>query len=62
MTFVGGGMSPGTSAESHLAWAMVGAVVESRRPSYFIKMTGPVAAVRAARAAFDRLVDGITPI
>jgi hypothetical protein len=61
-TFVGGGMTPGASAESHPAWAMVGAVVESRSPPYFIKMTGPVAAVRAARAAFDHLIDGITPL
>jgi hypothetical protein len=61
-TFMGGAMTPGAAAESHPAWAMVGAVVESRSPPYFIKMTGPVAAVRAARAAFDRLVDGITPI
>jgi hypothetical protein len=61
-TFVGGGMTPGAAAESHPAWAMVGAVIESRSPPYFIKMTGPVDAVRAARAAFDRLVDGVTPI
>jgi hypothetical protein len=61
-TFVGGGMTPGTTAEPHPAWAMVGAVVESRSPPYFIKMTGPVAAVRVARAAFDHLIDGITPM
>ncbi|HEY5243484.1 MAG TPA: hypothetical protein VIJ22_18515 [Polyangiaceae bacterium] len=61
-TFVGGGMTPGATAESHPAWAMVGAVVESRSPSYFIKMTGPATAVRAARAAFDHLLDGITPL
>ena len=61
-TFVGGGTTPGATAEPHPAWAMVGAVVESRSPPYFIKMTGPVSAVRAARAAFDRLVDGITPL
>jgi hypothetical protein len=41
---------------------MVGAVVESRSPPYFFKMTGPAAAVHAARAAFDHLVDGITPM
>jgi hypothetical protein len=61
-TFVGGGMTMGTPAEPHSAWAMVGAVVESRSPPYFFKMTGPAAAVHAARAAFDHLVDGITPL
>lgn len=61
-TFVGGGMNPGASSEAHPAWAMVGAVVESRSPPYFFKMTGPAAAVHAARAAFDQLIDGITPM
>jgi hypothetical protein len=61
-TFVGGGMTPGAAAEPHPAWAMVGAVIESRSPPYFIKMTGPAAAVRAARVAFDLLIDGITPL
>ena len=60
-TFVGGGMTPGAPAEPRPGWALVGAVIESRSPPYFFKMTGPAAAVRAARAAFDRLVDGITP-
>jgi hypothetical protein len=61
-TFVGGGMSMGAPAEARPAWAMVGAVVESRNPPYFFKMTGPAAAVHAARAGFDRMIDGITPM
>jgi hypothetical protein len=60
-TFVGGGMSNGTSApaQPHPDWAMVGAIVETPDLPYFFKMTGPAAAIRAARPAFDRLVDGI---
>jgi hypothetical protein len=61
-TYVGGGMAMGGPAEPKHGWAMVGAIVESRSPSYFFKMTGPASAVRASRAAFDRLLDGITPL
>ncbi|MGO9837739.1 MAG: hypothetical protein ACLP1X_26425 [Polyangiaceae bacterium] len=61
-TYVGGGAMTGGPAEPKHDWAMVGAVVEGPSPSYFFKMTGPAAAVRAARSAFDRLVDGITPL
>jgi hypothetical protein len=40
---------------------MVGAIVETPSLPYFFKMTGPAAAIRAARPAFDRLVDGVAP-
>jgi hypothetical protein len=60
-TYAGGGANMGGPAEPKPNWTMVGAVVESRSPPYFFKMTGPAAAVRAARPAFDRLVDGISP-
>ncbi len=66
-TYVGGGASGasgasmGPPAEPKPDWSMVGAIVESGSPSYFFKMTGPAAAVRAARPVFDRLVDSITP-
>jgi hypothetical protein len=60
-TYVGGGMAMGGPAEPRPDWAMVGAIVESRSPPYFFKMTGPAAAVRAARPAFDRFLDGIAP-
>jgi hypothetical protein len=59
-TYVGGGMSGG-GAEPRPDWALVGAVVESQSPSYFFKMTGPATAVRAARPAFERIIDSISP-
>ena len=60
-TYVGGGMAMGAPTEPKPDWAMVGSIVETRSPSYFFKMTGPAAAVHAARPVFDRLIDGITP-
>jgi hypothetical protein len=60
-TYVGGGMPMEGSAEPKPNWAMVGAIVESRSPPYFLKMTGPVAAVRAARRTFDRFLESIAP-
>jgi hypothetical protein len=59
-TYVGGGMTMGGPVDAKPEWAMVGAIVESRSPPYFFKMTGPAAGVRAARPAFDRLIDGVT--
>ncbi len=61
-TYVGGGMAMGTRTEARPAWAMVGAIAEGPDLPYFFKMTGPAAAVRAARPAFDRLVDSIAPM
>ena len=61
-TYVGGGMAMGAPAQPRSDWAMVGSIVETRSPSYFFKMTGPAAAVRAARPVFDRFIDGITPV
>jgi hypothetical protein len=58
-TYDGGGM--GAAATPKPDWALVGAIVESRSPSYFFKMTGPVAAVHAARPVFDRFLESITP-
>jgi hypothetical protein len=60
-TYAGGGMAMGAPAEPKPDWAMVGSIVETRSPSYFFKMTGPAAAVRAARLVFDRFIDGVTP-
>jgi hypothetical protein len=60
-TYVGGGMATGAPAEPKPDWALVGSIVESRSPSYFFKMTGPAAAVRAARPVFDRFIGAITP-
>jgi hypothetical protein len=61
-TYVGGDMTMGQQADAKPEWAMVGAIVETRGLPYFFKMMGPAAGVRAARPAFDRLVDGITPM
>lgn len=60
-TYVGGGITMAGPAEPSHDWAMVGAVVESRSPSYFFKMTGPAVAVHASRSAFDRLIDSVSP-
>jgi hypothetical protein len=60
-TYVGSGMAMGAPVESKPGWALAGSI-ESRSPSYFFKMTGPAAAVRAARPVFDRFIDGITPM
>ena len=60
-TYGGGGTAMGAAATLRPDWALVGAIVESRSPSYFFKMTGPAAAVRAARPALDRFLETITP-
>jgi hypothetical protein len=61
-TYVGGGTTMGGPAEAKRDWALVGAIVEGRSPSYFFKMTGPAGAVRAARPMFDRVIDSISPM
>jgi hypothetical protein len=61
-TYVGGGTAMGGPAEAKRNWALVGAIVEGRSPSYFFKMTGPATAVRAARPTFDRVMDSISPL
>jgi hypothetical protein len=62
-TYLGGGMGGGTAvaaqAQPRADWAMVGAIVETPGLPYFFKMTGPAMAIRAARPAFDRLIDGV---
>jgi len=61
-TYVGGGMAMGTQAEARPEWAMVAAIAQGPGLPYFFKMTGPAAAVHAARPAFDHLVDSIAPM
>jgi hypothetical protein len=61
-TFRGGGMAAAESTDRKPGWMLKGAVVETTGGPYFFKMTGPNAAVVAARAGFDALVDSITPI
>jgi hypothetical protein len=60
-TYVGGGVTMGGPSEPQHDWAMVGAIVEGASPPYFFKMTGPSAAVRAAKPMFDRLLESIAP-
>ena len=49
-TYVGGGTAMGGNAwRPSAARGLVGGIVESTGPAYFFKMTGPAAAVRAAR-------------
>jgi hypothetical protein len=60
-TYLGGGMTAGPS-EPHPGWALLGAVVEAPGTPYFVKFTGPAATVRASRAAFNALIDSLTPI
>jgi hypothetical protein len=61
-TYVGGGMAMGSPTEARPDWAMMAAIAQGPGLPYFFKMTGPAAAVRAARAAFDHLVDSIAPM
>jgi hypothetical protein len=61
-TYVGGGMAMGTQTEARPDWAMVAAIAQGPGLPYFFKMTGPAGAVRAARTAFDHLVDSIAPM
>ncbi len=61
-TFIGGGgMTPGAASEPHSGWAMLAAIVESSGSPYFFKLLGPADQVERARAAFEHMVDGITP-
>jgi hypothetical protein len=59
-TYLGGGMMNSPSIP-HPGWALLGAVVEAPGTPYFVKVTGPAATVRSARAAFDALIDSLTP-
>jgi hypothetical protein len=61
-TYVGGGMAMGSQAEARPDWAMVAAIAQGPGLPYFFKMTGPAAALRTARPAFDHLVDSIAPM
>jgi hypothetical protein len=62
-TFVGGrGMSSTASGGPHAGWTLLAAIVESTGTPYFFKLLGPADQVDAARAAFDRMIDGIAPI
>jgi hypothetical protein len=58
-----GGMPAGDApAPEHREWSLKGAVVETGQGSYFFKLTGPSASVRAARNDFDALLNSVTPV
>ncbi len=60
-TYRGGGMMPGAPPAQHSGWTLLAAIVEAPGSSYFFKLIGPEATVRAARPSFDALVASITP-
>jgi hypothetical protein len=72
-TYLGSGMMPGAAGMGGGAeaprprWSLLAAIAEppaagaATPASYFFKLVGPTATVRAARAAFDKLVETLTP-
>lgn len=60
-TFQGGGPMMGGPAGPRPGWALLAAVVPTGDTSWFFKMTGPEAAVSAARADFDALIESFRP-
>ncbi len=52
---------PGDQATMKDAFALLGAIVEAPSGSYFFKLVGPEASVKAARAAFYHLLDSVKP-
>jgi hypothetical protein len=53
--------APGANA-AQPGWSLLGAVVETGQGSYFFKLTGPTASVRAARASFEAFLDTLEPV
>jgi hypothetical protein len=49
----------GTDSSPHTGWAMLAAIVRTPGLPYFFKLTGPAATVRAARAPFDGMLEGV---
>jgi hypothetical protein len=56
-----GGMGT-AEGQPHSGWALLGAIVVGPEQPYFFKLTGPEATVRAARPAFEALLDAIVPV
>jgi hypothetical protein len=61
-TYVGGAMTPTRGEARQTGYRLLGAVVEAKGGSYFFKLTGPDASVRAARPAFDALLASVAPV
>jgi hypothetical protein len=53
-------MMAGGAATSHPKWALLAAIAETSGTPYFFKLTGPLATVKAARPAFDAMIDSLT--
>lgn len=51
----------GKDSREEADWAMLGAIVQTAGMPHFIKLTGPVKSVKAARADFDSLVGSVSP-
>jgi hypothetical protein len=60
-TFSAGSMgAPGAGGAPKEGWALLGAIVETRTPTFF-KLTGPEKTVNAAKPDFDKLVESFRP-
>jgi hypothetical protein len=59
-TFLGGGMPGMAAAGPKKGWVMLAAIVETATPTFF-KLTGPEKTVMAAKADFEKMVDGMRP-
>lgn len=57
-TFSGSGMPGAAAAAPKEKWEMLAAIIETTPPTFF-KMTGPENTVNAARADFEKLIDGV---
>lgn len=60
-TYLANAMGP-AEADPKKQWAMLGAIVETPGPDYFLKLVGPKATVEVERANFLGMVDGITTV
>ncbi len=60
-TYLGGG-TMGAASAPHPGWALLGAIIEAPGAPYFMKVIGPAATVRSARASMSALLDTVTPI
>ena len=57
-TFAGSGMPGAAAGAPKESWAMLAAIVDTATPTFF-KMTGPEKTVNAAKADFEKLIDGM---
>ncbi len=60
-TYLGMRMPGAPAAPPHPAYRLAGAIVEAPSGSWFFKLTGPDATVKAADAEFDAMLDSCRP-